>query len=142
MKKSNLTKLAMMGLVSGLLAGCSGADKPAEESTGNMGDMMGKKIGEMAGMNAENLMSQLNAESKKLFEDMDKEHQMKVLKVASQKCAGSNECAGLNACKSATNECAGMASCKGNGGCAFTDKNLAVKLVYKKMMEKRGKMNY
>jgi hypothetical protein len=46
---------------------------------------------------------------------------------------------GMNSCKSAENACAGLGGCKGHAKGPFTDKNMAVMVVAKKMAEKRLK---
>ena len=86
------------------------------------------------------LMLELNAEGIKMYNSLTPEGKATVLRVASARCGNSNECAGLNACQTAKNECAGKGSCKGQGKCALADKNLAVKIVYNKLMkEKRSR---
>jgi hypothetical protein len=89
-------------------------------------------------MTEEELLSQLNDQSKKLYESLDAEGKKMALKIASNKCNGTNDCKGQNACETEENKCAGQGSCKGKSKCAVSDANLAVKLAAKVMAEKRG----
>lgn len=91
-------------------------------------------------MTEEELKSQLNAKSTALYESLDAEGKALALKVASQRCNGTNDCKGLNACETPSNDCAGKGECKGKSKCAFADKNVAVKIVAKKMAEKRAQL--
>lgn len=88
-------------------------------------------------MNESELMLELNAEGRKMYNSLTPEGKTLALKVASMRCAGTNDCKNLNACKTDKNDCAGQGQCKGQGKCAVADKNLAVKLVYQKMKAKR-----
>lgn len=84
------------------------------------------------------LVGNLNAKGLKLYLGLDEEGKLLARKVASQLCNGTNDCKGLNACKTDNNDCAGQGSCRGKSKCAIGDKNLAVKLAAKHMAEKRG----
>lgn len=86
----------------------------------------------------EELVGNLNAKGLKLYLSLDDEGKLLARKVASQLCNGTNDCRGLNACKTDNNDCAGQGSCRGKSKCAIGDKNLAVKLAAKHMAEKRG----
>lgn len=88
-------------------------------------------------MTEDELLIELSDSGAKQFNDLSPEGKALALQVASMRCKGSNDCAGLNACKTDQNDCAGKGSCKGQGKCAIADKNLAVKLVYEKMSDKR-----
>lgn len=88
-------------------------------------------------MTEEELLLELNDDGLRMYKSLTAEGKALALKVASGMCAASNQCQGLNACKSANNACAGKGDCAGKGICAISDKNLAVKLVYDKMNEKR-----
>lgn len=138
MKSKDLTKLALIGLSSGLFFGCQGSGDSQENGHHN-----GHAAGNQGStFTADNLASKLDAAHKEIFNSMDAETQALVVQVANTKCHGQNACKGLNGCKTASNECAGMAACKGQGGCAVSDPNLAVKLVTRHMAEKRAEMNY
>jgi hypothetical protein len=137
MNKKDLNKMAIIGLASGILAGCGSQDATKSDTPSPM-DHMGEKV---TSVSEEHLLSQLNESSRALFKSLGNDAKATVLRVASSKCAGENPCAGLNGCKTANNECAGMASCKGHGGCAV-DANTAVKLVVKKLAEERSKIDY
>jgi hypothetical protein len=89
-------------------------------------------------MTEQELMLELNPEGVRMYKSLSPEGKALALQVASMRCNASNSCRGLNACKTDKNDCAGQGQCKGQGKCAIADKNLAVKLVYKKMQEKRS----
>lgn len=137
MKKVSLRRLA----VSGLLSGCfvvqalegvdagSHAGKKVDSNLGNLGYSL---------MSENELLFNLNDEGYKTYMGLSKEGKLLAREVASARCDGTNECKGLNACKTDKNDCGGKGSCKGTGKCGFSDKNLAVKVVAKKMAEKRS----
>lgn len=87
------------------------------------------------------LLLELNDEGTKLYNSLTPEGKALARLVASQRCDHTNECAGLNACQSDKNKCAGQGACKGQGKCAFSDKNMAVKVVADKMAKKRAEAN-
>jgi hypothetical protein len=84
------------------------------------------------------LLLELNDEGTRMYESLSPEGKQLVLKVASMRCAKTNPCGGLNACTTDKNDCAGQGKCQGQGKCAVSDKNLAVRLVYQKMNNKRA----
>lgn len=153
MKNKKLKELALLGLASGLLI-----NSPAEAATptnaktaptkdtkagtqtieqddpnkGNLGYHL---------MTEDDLLLELTDDGVKLYNSLNSDGKALARFVASQRCNGSNECKGLNACQTDTNKCAGQGSCKGTSKCAFGDKNLAVKVVVKKMAEKRSNLN-
>lgn len=88
-------------------------------------------------MTEEELLLELNDEGLRMYKSLNAEGKALALKVASGMCGGTNQCQGFNACKSEHNACAGKGDCAGKGICAFSDKNLAVKVVYDKMAQKR-----
>lgn len=89
-------------------------------------------------MTEDELMLELNDDGVKLYNSLTPEGKALARDVASQRCNGTNQCAGLNACETKTNSCAGKGKCKGTSKCAFADKNLAVKVVADKMAKKRA----
>jgi hypothetical protein len=103
--------------------------KSVDPNDGNLGYHM---------MTEQELMLELNPEGVRMYKSLSPEGKALALQVASMRCNASNSCRGLNACKTDKNDCAGQGQCKGQGKCAIADKNLAVKLVYKKMQEKRS----
>lgn len=148
MKKFKLLYLLALGLSSSLVTAAendtpaktpaektgdtpakSAADKEQDPSYGNLGYHL---------MTEDELSLELNDEGMKLFQTLDAEGKALALKVASQRCAQTNFCKGLNACATDQNKCAGEGDCKGKGKCGFADKNLAVKVVAKKMAQKRA----
>lgn len=103
--------------------------KTVDPNDGNLGYSL---------MTEQDLMLELNDEGKRMYRSLSPEGKALALKVASMRCNASNECRGLNACKTDKNDCAGKGACKGQGKCSVADKNLAVKLVYQKMQAKRN----
>jgi len=87
------------------------------------------------------LLSNLNAEGKALYNQLTPEGKKLALKLATQACKGHNTCKGLNSCKTKEHECAGKGGCKGTSQCSFKDKNQAVKVAAQKMAEKRASLN-
>jgi hypothetical protein len=148
MKNKEFTKIALMGLASGLLisnelsaAGImyrphsqtrlmlvAEALNPAE---GNLGYHV---------MTEEELLLELNTEGAKDYENLTPEGKRLARVVASQRCNGTNECANLASCKTDKHECAGKNTCKGTTICAIGDKNLAIRLVKNKMAMKREQL--
>lgn len=104
-------------------------DPSQDPSYGNLGYHL---------MTEDELSLEVNDEGMKLFQSLDAEGKALALKVASQRCAQTNFCRGLNACATDKHKCAGEGECKGQGKCGFADKNLAVKVVAKKMAQKRA----
>lgn len=130
MKKwSKLTTLAVIGLTTGL--GLS----PLSADEGNMASKEDTKDS----MSEEELMSQLNDESKRLYQSLTPEGRDLARKLAAGGCKGMNDCKGMGSCKGEDHSCAGMNSCKGKSPGPFHDPNLAVKVAAKKMAEKRAK---
>lgn len=138
MKRKDIKKLALLGIISGL---CTASLSEAATNKNDNADKENSATDENEGyylMSEEELLTNLNSSTKKIYEGLSPEGKMLAREVASQRCNGTNKCKGLNACKTAKNDCAGKGRCKGTTKCAFADKNLAVKLVAKKMAEKRG----
>lgn len=90
-------------------------------------------------MSEDELMLELSDEGAKQYKSLSTEGKALALKLASQRCGGSNSCKGQNACKTDSNDCAGKGACKGKSKCAYSDKNLAVKIASQIMAEKRAK---
>jgi hypothetical protein len=142
MKKVPLKKLAILGIVSGvvLAQALEGAtlspaarEKLAKESEDPNAGNLAYHL-----MTEDELLLELTDDGVKLYNSLTPEGKALARKVASTSCNGTNECAGLNACKTDKNECAGQGKCKGQGKCNINDKNLAVRLVAKKMADKRA----
>ncbi|PJD97207.1 MAG: hypothetical protein CK425_03550 [Parachlamydia sp.] len=144
MKKYEKKQLALRGILSAFItvhAALVGDEKGATDiqkygvsaavsERGNMGYHL---------MTEDELMLELNDEGVALYNSLDKEGKELARYVASQRCMASNACKGLNACQNTEHACMGKGKCKGLGKCSIADKNLAVKLVAKKMAEKRQK---
>ncbi len=84
------------------------------------------------------LMDNVNAQSKAIYQSLSPEGKALALKLANQDCKGKNDCKGQNACKTAKNDCAGKGGCKGQSPSNFKDKNQAIKVASMKMAEKRN----
>lgn len=164
MKKQdlNLKSLAILGLATGILISAQGvADDTSKKVSSKQEEAVNKKNDKKAKASdkddfdkafekydgnityhpftEEELVRELTPEGKKMFQSLSPEGKELALKVASQTCNGQNECKGFNGCETAEHKCAGKGECKGTGKCAISDKNLAVKLVYDKMKDKRQK---
>lgn len=160
MKKSNFKKLALLGMTSGLLIS-SKTELLAEESSQQLQpeqllaaattdkdkssskdayDPNDQNLGYHMMTEAE-LLDELNDEGKQIYNSLDAEGKELARQVASQRCQASNKCKGLNACQTDKHGCAGQGACQAQSKCAFADKNVAVKIVAKKMQEKRNQMN-
>lgn len=159
MKKQELTKLALMGLSSGLLmtsqlsaslANIDGVLAANQVSSSNKNtnnksdddysqDLDDANDGNMGYhlMSEDELLMELNPQGIATYKSLSPEGKELARKVASQRCNASNPCKGLNACQTDKNDCAGKGSCKMTSKCAFSDKNLAVKVVSEKMKAKR-----
>ncbi len=149
MKKQSLKKLALTGIVSGLCAvqavegaaalektklnGAAAAEPKAkveyDPNDGNLGYHL---------MTEDELLLELNDDGYKQYMALTPEGKAVAREVASQRCAGTNECKGRGACKTDKNSCAGQNSCKGESKCGISDKNLAVELAAKVMANKRA----
>lgn len=136
MKKRSFIQLALCGVLAGVCASSSveaeekkAAETQTDPNTGNLGYHL---------LSEDELLLELNDEGYKLYMSLDAEGKALAREVASARCNGTNKCEGLNACKTDKNDCAGKGKCEGKGKCALSDKNLAVKLVAKKMAAKRA----
>lgn len=162
MKKKKLKKLALLGISSGIalsqtvqanekpeslthttliLAANTSKSTTVPSNTTNTSDNANEGNLGYHLMTEDELMLELNAEGQRMYNALDAKNKQLALQVASGRCANTNFCQGLNACKTDKNNCAGQAACKGNGKCGIADKNLAVRLVYNKMMKKRTAIN-
>ncbi len=165
MKKVDLKKLALLGLAGGivlakatlyaevspenqqiqilnLLAAQDSSSKSSSKSSNPSGatSAIDPNDGNLNYhlMSDDELLLELNADGQRMYNAMDASNKKLARDVASSRCANTNFCKGLNACKTDKNSCAGQASCKGQGKCGIADKNLAVRLVYNKMMKKNN----
>jgi len=156
-KNHDFKKIALLGIASGLLVvNCSTLDAASKDSPSTKDSSSTSKSKDSKDskdssddnenttpyhlMTEEELLSELNAEGKALYQNLSPEGKELARDVASMRCQYSNKCKGLNACATDKNTCAGKGSCKGQGKCAIADKNLAVKLVSQKMGAKRASM--
>lgn len=127
MHKQDVKKLVLLGLTSGLLVAQSHGIA-ADANDGNIGYHL---------MTESELALELTNEGAKMFQSLNPEGKALALEVVSMRCNKTNPCGHLNACKTDKNDCAGQGACKGQGKCAFADKNLAVKVVYDKLMKNK-----
>lgn len=138
-----LSKLMLTGIATGTLLAhlAQAADGESKKSNGpkSLMELAKENDGNVNYelMTEDDLLLQLNSEGTKIYNSLSPEGKKMAIHVASAACNGTNLCKGLNACATDTNKCAGQGQCKGQGKCSFSDKNLAVKLVAKKMAEKR-----
>jgi hypothetical protein len=91
-----------------------------------------------APLTEKDLMDNVNAQSKAIYQSLSPEGKALALKLANQDCKGKNDCKGQNSCKTAKNDCAGKGGCKGQSPANFKDKNQAIKVASLKMAEKRN----
>lgn len=89
-------------------------------------------------MTEQELLLELNSEGTKQYNSLTPEGKALAREVASQRCGRTNQCKGLNACETEKNKCAGKGACKNLGKCAFSDTNVAIKVVAEKMAQKRA----
>ena len=158
MKKNDLRKLALMGLAGGALILTPSETQASSEvkasnvtqeknETPKKQDVKGAQIDYSAAdrdyhkMSEKELLDVLDANGKKMYNELSSEGKKLAIEVASSKCSSYNTCKGLNACATEKNKCAGKGACKGQSKCAFIDKNMAVKVVYEKMNNKRAELN-
>lgn len=134
MKKQYLKKLAVSGFLAGL---CTVQAVDAAEKTKDKIDYQAQNLNYHK-MTEDELLDQLNDEGVKIYKSLTPEGKKLAIEVASATCNNQNPCKGLNACKTDKNECNGQGACKGLGKCAQSDPNVAVKLVAKKMANKRA----
>ncbi len=126
------TKLPIKNLDKNSGGNSNNSDSNSDPNDGNLGYHL---------MSEEELKLELNKDGIKLYESLSPAGKALALQVASTRCAATNVCSHLNACRSSNNNCAGQSACKGRGKCALSDKNLAVRLVYQKMKDKRSAAN-
>lgn len=158
MKKSNLKSLAITGLAAGLLVSAQGAsaekDKQPNTQQGSKANQaksdsktddfdaaFEKYDGNITYhlMTEEELKRELTPAGQKMYDSLTPEYKELARKVASTTCSGMNPCKGFGGCRSKDNACSGKNACEGKGTCATSDKNISVKRVYDRMMEKRAK---
>lgn len=155
MEKEKIRKMALLGLVNGLLLSSSATilanenvktpnttviNAPVSKDAKNAGaavDPNSENLGYHL-MTEDELLLELNDDGAKQYNTLSPEGKALAREVASQRCQATNACAGLNACESEKNKCAGLGSCKGTGKCGIGDKNLAVRIVAEKMAKKRA----
>jgi hypothetical protein len=140
MNKKNFKDLILLGLSGSLLtsanltaaegtkADASKDDAEKNAAYGNMNYHL---------MTDEDMKLELSPEGLNLYNQLDDEGKKLARTVASQRCAQSNICKGLNACATDKNTCAGKGDCKGKSKCGFSNKDLAVKVVFEKLQKQK-----
>lgn len=133
MKKNPYKKLILIGLAGAFSLSAADtkdakAASPDDPAYGNMNYHL---------MTDDDIRLELSPEGIKLYNSLDAEGKALARKVASQRCAKTNDCKGLNACATDDNKCAGQGKCKGTSKCGFSNKDLAVKVVYDKLMKEK-----
>jgi len=88
-------------------------------------------------LNESQLINLLSPEGLAIYNNLDPAGKALALKLVNMTCKGSNDCNGLNACKTEKNACAGKGA-QGSTLGPFKDVNSAVKIASKKMSEKRS----
>lgn len=154
MKRRDFVQLALAGLSSGILVTSQLSAANAQSATSTKSSSADAKSSNSQAtedskdandgnmnyhvMSEDELLMQLSPEGIAMYKGLNSKGKQLALLVASAMCDHTNECKGLNACQTDDHTCAGKGSCKGTGKCAFSDKNLAVKLVRDKMAGKRA----
>lgn len=147
MKKNDLRQLALLGLAGGALLLTPSKTEAALSTPAEKQEVKAANIDFSAAdrdyhkMSEKELTDVLDAQGKKLYDELSAEGKKLAIEVASTKCSSYNTCKGLNACATEKNTCAGKGACKGQSKCAFMDKNMAVKVVYDKMQNKRAEID-
>jgi len=134
MKKSDLAKLAMLGISAGLMVG--GCQK--QGGTGTSGQATAD---EQVSSDMQSFYNSLNPEAQKKFSQLDAQHKMMAVEMAHQSCNGKNSCKGMGGCKTSQHACGGQNGCKGQGGAPVKDPNKAVEIQYKNQMNQRQNTN-
>lgn len=138
MKKYTLTSLAALGLLSAftqLEAAKNNIKRTdnyynTDSETDDMDDDL--ECSPPSAAREKRLFSQLNAESRQLYNSLDCRGKNLAMQMAEQKCKGQNQCKGLNYCNDDKNGCLGKGECKGTAQGPFKDKNAAVLLAAKR----------
>jgi hypothetical protein len=146
MNKQHFKQLALLGMAGGLLiaSDASAEEKKSQtqttkESPKNAASPDNPSYGNEGYhlMSDDDLKMELNDSGIKLYNSLDAKGKELARKVASQRCAGTNECKGLGSCANEKHSCIGKNDCRGQSVCGISDKNIAVKLVAEKMAQKR-----
>jgi hypothetical protein len=144
MKKTNLKKLAAMGIAGGILMAQAHVDAGYQNSNSNRGsqnyytaDAMDSSSESTTKMSESDLLQKLSPETKAVYQSLGKDGKELALKLANQSCKGKNDCKGQNSCKTKDNACAGQGGCKGQSKGPFADKDMAVMVAAKHMAGKR-----
>jgi hypothetical protein len=137
--KNDWKKLAVMGLSTGVLAVsgiAEGADRHSQTNSEEVDINDGNLNYHL--LSDDEMRIELSPQGLQIYDSLDEEGKALAREVASSRCNGTNQCAGLNACKTDQNACLGKGTCKYTTKCSISDKNVAVKLVRDKMAKKRA----
>lgn len=139
----HLKELILVGVTMGLLTETASASDNDHQEKLSLYEQMKQSEGGNFGyhlMTEEELLLELNQAGADLYYQLTPAGKRLARIVASQRCDGRNPCKGLNACRTDKNDCAGQGACRGQGKCSTSDKNLAIKLVTKKLATERAKV--
>jgi hypothetical protein len=140
MKKKNLSHLATLGLMSGLVSlSIPSEAKEAGEAKAEI-TQTAAVCSEPSQSKTDQLFGSLNQKSKDIYNSLSCEGKNLAMKLAMASPGAPNMCAGLNSCSGGDHKCAGLGSCEGTGSGYFKDKNKAVEVAQKAMANKRSKM--
>ncbi len=137
MKKKNLSHLATLGLMSGLVS-LSVPSHAEEAKTEIM--QTAAACSEPSQSKRDQLFSSLSKKSQDIYNSLSCEGKNLAMKLAMASPGAPNMCAGLNSCAGGDHGCQGLGSCEGTGSGYFKDKNKAVEVAQKAMANKRSKM--
>lgn len=142
MNQKELHRLMMAGITVGLCFSSYPLTGEEKKVSSDFLELVASTNGNIASreMTKDDLLLELNQEGADLFNSLSLEGQELALKLASRGCNNMNECKGQNACRTDRNKCAGQGACKAQTKCAFSDKNLAIKVAARKMAEKRQEL--
>lgn len=143
MKQKNLRQIMLTGLSTGIILSHlslygESKDKPSSDFLELIANTKGNIT--FRELTEDDLLLELNEDGANLYHSLSPEGKKLALKLASRSCNNMNDCKGENACATDKNKCSGQGLCKGQTKCAFSDKNLAVKVAAKKMAEKRREL--
>lgn len=142
MNQKELHRLMMAGITVGLCFSSHSLKGEEKKASSDFLELVASTNGNIASreMTKDDLLLELNQEGADLFNSLSPEGQQLALKLASRGCNNMNACKGQNACRTDRNKCAGQGPCKAQTKCAFSDKNLAIKVAARKMAEKRQEL--
>lgn len=141
MKNRNSRKdwatLALMGISAGLIV--SSCEKGNADH--NKDPKTNKNNQNQLSPEMKAFYSSLSPASKQKFAELDAQHRMMAVEMASQSCNGENRCAGMGGCAAEQHACAGKNECKAKGGPPVKNPDRAVDVQYNNQTLQRQKAN-